>query len=52
MINEAETLLICRKLYEDDLREDCFLDKDMIKFYKDDYHTFYVCEIEEAYTRK
>ena len=52
VINEAETLLICRKLYEDDLREDCFLDKDMIKFYKDDYHTFYVCEIEEAYTRK
>lgn len=52
IIREAKTLLVCRKLYEDDLRENCFIDKDMLKFYKEkDYHRFYVCEIEEAYER-
>lgn len=52
VIREAETLLICRKLYADDLKEGCFLDADMLKFYKEkDYHRFYVCEIEEAYKR-
>lgn len=52
VINEAETLIVCRKIYEDELREDCFLEDEMLKHYKEkDYHTFYVCEIEEAYRK-
>lgn len=52
VINEAQTLLICRKLYEDDLREGCFLDPEILKHYKEkDYHRFYVCEIEKAYVK-
>lgn len=52
VIREAKTLLVCRKLYEDDLLEERFLDKEMLRHYKEkDYHRFYVCEIEEAYER-
>ncbi len=51
-INEARTVLVCRKLYEDDLREDCFLDSSLLSNYpKGDYHRFYVCEIKEAYRK-
>ncbi len=49
----AEVVLVCKKLYEDELREDSFLDKSLLANYKErDYHTFYVCEIKEAYRRK
>ena len=53
VINEADTLLICKKLYEDELREGCFIEPSVMETYraKNDYHTFYVCEIEAAYKR-
>ncbi len=52
VINEAKTVLVCKKLYEDDLREDCFLDSSLLSNYaKGDYHRFYVCEIKEAYRK-
>jgi len=39
---------ICKKLYAQDMKEECFIEKDLIdKCYKDgDYHTMYVVEIE------
>lgn len=53
VIAEADVLLICRKLYADDLKEGCFLDGSLLSNYKDgDYHRFYVCEIEKAYKRR
>ena len=52
VINEAQTVLICKKLYEDDLREDCFLDSELLSNYAArDYHRFYVCEIKKVYKR-
>lgn len=46
---EAETVLIGRKLYEDDLKEDCFLDPALLQNYKaKDYHRVFVCEIQEV----
>ena len=52
VISEAQIILICKKLYEDELKEECFLDSEAIASYKaKDYHTFYVCEIEEVYER-
>lgn len=46
---ESRVALICRKLYEDDLKECCFLDKDALSHYAaKDYHRFYVCEIEDV----
>ena len=46
--DEARLTLICRKLYAQDLKEECFIEKDIIdKWYPEkDYHTMYVVEIE------
>ena len=52
VIAQAETVPTLKKLYEDDLREDCFLDRSLIANYlSGDYHRFYVCEIKEAYKK-
>lgn len=52
-IAQSRLLVVCRKLYADDLREDCFIDATMLEHYKaKDYHRFYVWEIEKAYLRR
>ena len=47
---EGELVLVCRKLYVDDLKESSFLDPTMAEqFYpQKDFHRFYICEIEEV----
>lgn len=51
-VKEAKLFLVCKKLYEDDLKEECFLQKELLSNYAaGDYHRFYVCEIKEAYER-
>jgi len=53
VIAEADTLLICRKLYFGDLSEEGFVDSRLLSNYKNrDFHRFYVCEIEKAYKRR
>lgn len=53
VISEAETVVICKKLYADDLKEECFIDKEALSHYeKKDYHRAYVCEIEKVYVKK
>ncbi len=51
--SEANTVLICRKLYRQDFRPECFLDADIReKWYaNEDYHTMYVAEIEKVWKR-
>lgn len=46
---EANLVLICRKLYKQDLKEECFIDKDVMEdsYPKKDFHTMYIGEIEE-----
>ena len=52
VISDAELALICKKLYEDELKETCFIDKSLLKNYENGgYHTVYVCEIVGAYTK-
>ena len=52
VISEAELALVCKKLYQDELREASFLDKSLLKNYENGgYHTVYVCEIIGAYTK-
>ena len=52
-IREAKLVLVCRKLYADDLKEDAFLDRALLSNYAaKDYHRMYVCEIEKAYVRE
>ena len=51
-IADARVILVCRKLYADDLKEDSFLDRDLLANYAaGDYHRMYVCEIEAAYIK-
>lgn len=50
---EANTVLVCRKLYAQDMLEECFLDSSLIEknYPLKDYHTMYVAEIEHAYQK-
>ena len=53
VICEADTLLICKKLYIGDLEKSGFLCPELLSNYKDgDFHRFYVCEIEKVYKRR
>ena len=51
---EADSVLICKKLYADDLREGSFLDDAVIQrnYPAKDYHRFYVCEILRVLVKK
>ena len=51
---EANTVLICRKLYAQEYRPDCFLDEQPdLKWYPNkDYHTMYIAEIEKVLVRE
>lgn len=46
---EAELVIRAEKLYAQDLREDCFIDRALLDNYKKkDYHRMYVCRIAEV----
>ena len=48
-VGEARLVLVCRKLYADELKENCFIDPEMLKNYAaKDYHRFYICEITDV----
>ena len=50
---EANLVLVCRKLYADDLKEGCFIDPAMLKHYPTkDFHRFYICEITEVLVKE
>ncbi len=52
VIREASMTLICRKLYADDLKPECFLDDTLLSHYPErDFHRVYVCEIERVYRK-
>lgn len=47
---EAEKVMIVKKLYAQEYRPECFIDKEAeAKWYENkDYHTMYICEIEKV----
>ena len=50
---EASTVLICRKLYADHIKESSFIDASMLSHYpQKDYHRVYICEIEAVLQKK
>ena len=52
VICEADTVLVCRKLYCDDLHKDAFISDAPLSNYKDgDFHRFYICKIEKVLKR-
>jgi len=53
VFDDARLTLICRKLYADFLKENCFIDREMLAHYaKKDYHKFYICEIEKVLVKE
>ncbi len=53
IIKESRLVIICRKLYADDINENSFLDKTLLDNYKArDYHRMYILEIEKVLVRK
>lgn len=51
---EAELVLVCRKLYRQDLREECFVDESLIGacYPQRDFHRMYVGEITSCLVRE
>ena len=46
--DEARITMLCRKLYAQEMKQECFVDKACdSRWYSDDYHTMYVVEIEK-----
>jgi flavin reductase (DIM6/NTAB) family NADH-FMN oxidoreductase RutF len=51
-VAEAELVLVCRKLYADDIKRECFIDDAPLAYYENDgLHRAYTVEIEKAYIR-
>ena len=51
-IAESETIMICKKLYADDLREDSFIDREHLSHYNGDFHRFYILQIEKILVKE
>lgn len=49
--NQAKLVFVCRKLYAQDLKEECFIAKETMEnsYPERDFHTMYIGEIEEVY---
>lgn len=52
-VAEGKLVLVCRKLYRQELTQDCFVDQSLVDIHypEKDFHTMYVGEIVEAYGR-
>lgn len=51
-VGEARLVLMCRKLYADDLNAAKFVDISLLSNYKEqDYHRMYICAIEAIYEK-
>ena len=46
-IAESEIVMICKKLYADDIKEEKFIDRSHLSHYNGDYHRFYILEIKK-----
>ena len=45
---EARLVLICKKQYLDTLREECFIDKEPLRWYDGDFHNMLIGKIEKV----
>lgn len=52
VISEAKTVMICKKLYADDLREEKFIDREHLSHYNGDFHRFYIVKIEKILVKQ
>ena len=45
---QAELVIVCKKIYKQDIDPKCFLDPTIEKNYNGDYHRMYVGQIEKV----
>ncbi|MBQ8409984.1 MAG: flavin reductase family protein [Clostridia bacterium] len=51
-IAEADVIMVCKKLYADDLKEEKFIDRSHLSHYDGDFHRFYILEIEKILVKQ
>lgn len=53
-VSEAEMILVCRKLYVQEMRPECFVDEECREacYPQKDYHVMYMAEIEKVLVRE
>lgn len=52
-VAESRLVIIARKIYADDLKKECFIDKEPLRYYEaSDFHRVYTCEVEKIFLRK
>jgi flavin reductase (DIM6/NTAB) family NADH-FMN oxidoreductase RutF len=52
VISDSQTVMVCKKLYADDLKEEKFIDRSHLSHYNGDFHRFYVLEIEKILVKE
>ena len=52
VIDDSEVIMLCKKLYADDLKEDKFIDKEHLSHYNGDFHRFYILKIKKILTKE
>ena len=53
IIDDSEIILICKKLYTDDIKKENFVDEHPLSHYeKNDFHRFYVLEIKKVLVKE
>ena len=51
-VAESRLVIVARKIYADDLKEECFIDKEPLRYYAaGDFHRVYICEVEKIFVR-
>lgn len=53
-INESSMVFVCRKLYRQTMKEECFIDKSIIEdcYPKKDFHDIYIAKIEKVFVKE
>ena len=49
---EAELTLICRKMYAQEMKEECFTDKEPLRWYDNDLHNIVIGKIEKVLVKE
>ena len=52
VIDDSEVIMICKKIYADDLKENKFIDKEHLSHYNGDFHRFYILEIKKILVKE
>lgn len=50
--SEARVVLVCKKQYVDRMKEECFIDKEPLRWYNDDYHYMIIGKIEKVLVKE